>query len=60
VVALLPSVNGTPGGDLAAIKQSGLAVVDKASRRQGDLLIQITPAIRKMLEALPVPSPPHP
>jgi hexosaminidase len=60
VVALLPSVNGTPGGDLAAIKQSGLAVVDKASRRQGDLLIQITPAIRKMLEALPGPSPPHP
>lgn len=58
VLALLPNANGTYGGDLAAFKQSGLAVVEKASRRQGDLLIQIAPAIRKMLEALPAPA--HP
>jgi hexosaminidase len=59
-LALLPSGNGTPGGDLATVKQSGLAVVDKASHRQGDLLIQIAPAIRRIVEALPVASPPHP
>jgi hexosaminidase len=55
-LSAIPSTNTSApaaGTDLGATKQRDAAAVEDASKPQADMLIQIAPAIQKLVEAIP-------